>query len=618
MCGGGPSPSDGGAFDTIVLLLMLNLIVGTAGHIDHGKTALVRALTGIDTDRLEEEKRRGISIELGFAHLALGAGVEAGIIDVPGHERFIRNMLAGVGGIDLVLLIIAADESIKPQTREHFDICRLLGIPGGIIVITKKDLVDPDILELVRMEAAEFVAGSFLEGAPIVSVSAKTGEGLDELKSAMALAAKKVKAKDGSRHLRLPIDRVFTMKGFGTVITGTLVSGQVKLEQEVETHPGQERLRVRGIQVHGAAVNEARAGQRTAINLAGDVAGLSRGMMVTAAGLFQPAKIVDTKFTLLPSAKPLKPRAPVHFHAGTAEIVAEARTIGEGFVRFVLREPLQLLPGDRFIVRMFSPVVTIGGGVVLDIAPPRRSTPERLRTLDMTVIVKESACGMSMPALIARTGMTQREIEAAAKDLVKVQGWHMDREWFGRLVARLRTALKDFHKKFPLLGGLPREEFRARELGPAPAAVLDAAIAEAKDIVAEGDLLRLRSHTLHLKQDEEAAIAKIETAFLAAGLAVPSTAAVLANSGVDPARAKSLLQILYRGGKLKKISEELTYHTLAIEQLRGLLTSHKGEMFGVGEFKDWTGISRKYAIPLLEFLDRERITRREGDKRHVL
>jgi len=597
---------------------MLNLIVGTAGHIDHGKTALVRALTGIDTDRLEEEKRRGISIELGFAHLSLGKGVEAGIVDVPGHERFIRNMLAGVGGIDLVLLIIAADESIKPQTREHFDICRLLGIPGGIVVLTKKDLVDEDILELVRMEAAEFVAGSFLEGAPVVAVSAKTGDGMDELRAAIAAAAKTVRSKDVSRHFRLPVDRVFTMKGFGTVVTGTLVSGRLKLEQEVEAHPLGRRLRVRGIQVHGAAVSEARAGQRTAINVAGDVEGISRGMMLTAAGLFQPAKVIDAKFTLLPSAKPLKPRAPVHFHAGTAEIVAEARPLGEGFVRFVLREPLQLLPGDRFIVRMFSPVVTIGGGEVVDIAPPRRSSPERLRALGVPVIVKESGCGMGMAALIARTGMTTAEVEAAAKDLIAVQDWYMDAAWFASLVTKLRNTLKDFHKKSPLLGGLPREEFRARELGAAPAAVLDAVIATAKDIVAEGDLLRLRSHTLHLKQDEEAAIAKIEAVFQTAGLAVPSTAEVLANSGVDAARAKTLLQILYRGGKLKKISEELTYHAAAIEQLRQLLASHKGETFGVGEFKDWTGISRKYAIPLLEFLDRERVTRREGDKRLVI
>ncbi len=597
---------------------MLNLIVGTAGHIDHGKTALVRALTGIDTDRLEEEKRRGISIELGFAHLSLSKDIQAGFVDVPGHERFIRNMLAGVGGIDLVLLIIAADESIKPQTREHFDICRLLGIASGIVVITKKDLVDPDILELVKLEASEFVAGSFLESAPIVAVSAKTCDGLDELKAAILAAAKTVKSKDASRHLRLPIDRVFTMKGHGTVVTGTLVSGAVSVEQELEAHPLSARLRVRGIQVHGAAVANARAGQRTAINVAGEVDALSRGMMLTAAGLFAPVKTIDTKFTLLPGAKPLKARAPVHFHAGTAEIVAEARPIGEGFVRFVLREPLQLLPGDRFIVRMFSPVITIGGGVVVDIAPPRKSTPERLRAIGVPLIVKESANGMSIADLIARTGLTQREIEAAAKDLVVVGQWLMDRAWFDALVLRLRAALKDFHKKTPLLAGLPREEFRGRELAAAPPAVLDAVISAAKDIVAEGELLRLRSHTLHLKQDEEAAIAKIEAAFQSAGLAVPSTNEVLANCGVDPARAKSLLQILYRTAKLKKISEDLTYHATAIDQLRALLAAHKGETFGVGEFKDWTGISRKYAIPLLEFLDRERVTRREADKRLVV
>ena len=295
---------------------MKNIIAGTAGHIDHGKTALVRALTGIDADRLEEEKRRGITIDLGFAPLQVTPELRIGFIDVPGHERFVKNMLAGVGGIDLVLFVIAADESIKPQTREHFDICRLLGISKGIVCLTKADLVDGEILYLATLEAAEFIAGSFLEGAPIVPVSSTTGDGLDRLKAELERAAESVVEKNSARHPRLPIDRVFSMKGFGTVITGTLISGSVRKDQEVEIHPGGRRARVRGIQVYGAPAEEARAGQRTALNLAGiESADLARGMTLAEPGVLQSTSEFDCTLELLPSAKPLKHRAPVHFHA---------------------------------------------------------------------------------------------------------------------------------------------------------------------------------------------------------------------------------------------------------------------------------------------------------------
>jgi selenocysteine-specific elongation factor len=308
---------------------MKHIIAGTAGHIDHGKTSLVKALTGIDADRLEEEKRRGITIDLGFAHLQLTPQVRVGFVDVPGHERFVKNMLAGAGGFDLVLFCIAADESIKPQTREHFDICRLLGIPRGIVVLTKADLVDSDILDLVRLETAEFVAGSFLEGAPVVPVSAVTGQGLDDLRHEMLRIASEVRAKDAARHFRLPIDRVFTMKGFGTVVTGTLASGSVCRDQEVEIHPLGKRSRVRGLHVHGEAADRAAAGQRTAVNLA-DVEPheLARGMVLSLPGVFGNTRAADCWLDLLPAAKPLKNRAPVHFHSGSAEIEAEVRLLG--------------------------------------------------------------------------------------------------------------------------------------------------------------------------------------------------------------------------------------------------------------------------------------------------
>jgi selenocysteine-specific elongation factor len=619
---------------------MKNVIVGTAGHIDHGKTALVRALTGIDTDRLKEEKERGISIDLGFAHLELAQDLRLGFVDVPGHERFIKNMLAGAGGIDLVLFVIAAEESIKPQTREHFDICRLLSIPKGIVVLTKKDLVDADILELVRLEVDEFVRGSFLENAPVVAVSSTTGQGIGELRAELEKIAGSAAAKDASRYFRLPIDRSFSMRGFGGVITGTLISGSIRPDQEVEVHPGGKSLRIRGIQVHGETVQRATAGQRTALNIAGvDSGEIRRGMMLAEAGRFKPSASIDCSFELLPGAKPLKHRAPIHFHAHAAEVQAEIRGIGttelikpgsRRYVRIVLREPLLLLPGDRFIVRMFSPVVTIGGGVVLDIAAPRRGGCERLAALEkggprgsVALFAAESRYGLGMPDLVARTGLLESEIARAARDaglvvLSEPQFWALDPKWLEAKLDSIQQTLKAFHRQKPLVAGIPKEELRVRELPDAPPFLLDALLSRARTIVAEGETLRLAAHKVSLRQDEQDATAKIETAFESAGLAVPSTNDVLAKSGVESARARTLLQILIRDKKLVRVSEELVFHATAVQGLRELLASRKGRRFGVPEFKDWTGISRKYAIPLLEFLDRERLTRREGDVRVVL
>ena len=623
---------------------MKNIIVGTAGHIDHGKTALVKALTGIDADRLEEEKRRGITIDIGFAHLQLTPALRLGFVDVPGHERFVKNMLAGVGGIDLVLFVIAADESIKPQTREHFDICRLLGIPQGIVALTKADLVDPDILELVRLEVEEFAAGSFLEGAPVVAVSSVTGAGLDDLRRELQRAAAAVPEKSAAGHFRLPLDRAFTVKGFGTVVTGTLISGAVCKEQEVELYPTGRRLRVRGVQVYGEPAGEALAGQRTALNLADiEPAEVARGIVLAAPGAFQTVAQVDCALELLPSAKPLKHRAPVHFHAGTAEIEAQVRLLegatalqpgGRAWARIVLREPALVLPGDRFIVRMFSPVVTIGGGVVVDTAGRRYRkgdhVAERLRTLAeapaagrIALLVRESKYGMSVAELVARTGLTERQIAAAASAAPVVafqhpQPWLADRAWFQSAREKLLRAVREFHRKNPLQPGIPKQDLRGRELPDSPPFLIDAILAQEKQIALEGENVRLAIHKLVLKQDEELARAAIERAFEQAGLAVPALPDVLAKSGVEAARARSLLQILLREKLLIRVSEDLVFHRTAMEKLRTMLAAHKGARFSVGAFKDWTGISRKYAIPLLEYLDRERVTRREGDERVVL
>lgn len=618
---------------------MRNVIAGTAGHIDHGKTALVRALTGIDTDRLEEEKRRGISIDIGFAHLDLAPDVRVGFVDVPGHERFVKNMLAGVSGIDLALLVIAADESIKPQTREHFDICRLLGLRKGLVAITKADLVDDDILDLVRMEVEEFVKGSFLEGAPVVVTSAETGAGLDELRARLAELARDVQAKDASRPFRLPVDRAFSIRGFGTVLTGTLVAGSVAREDEVELHPGGRRLRVRGVQVHNEPAERAYAGQRTALNVAGiEASEVERGMVLAAPGLFRAVDRIDCRLDLLASAKPLKQRTPVHFHIGTAEVEAEVRLLdaarlapgGSGYVRAALRDPVLALPGDRFILRMFSPVMTIGGGVVLDTRPPRVDPAERLAVLErgsvaerVELLVREAPYGMGFAELIARTGLPAAELEPLAA-LRQPQTWFIDAGRLRTLSARVRETLGEFHRGNPLAPGMPKEALRAAVMPEppkgapyeAPAFVLDALLGN--DVVADGETVRLATHRVVLKQEEERAAEEIERVIYEAGLTAPAIADALARSGIGTARARAVLQMLLKKGTLVRVAEDLVVHRAAIDALVERLSALKGRRISVGEFKDFAGVSRKYAIPLLEYLDRSRVTRREGDLRVVL
>ena len=624
---------------------MKNVVIGTAGHIDHGKTALVKALTGTDTDRLEEEKRRGITIDLGFAHLPLGPAIEASFVDVPGHERFVKNMLAGAGGIDLVLLVVAADESIKPQTREHFDICRLLRIPHGVIALTKADLVDRETLDLVRMEIAELAAGSFLEGAPIVPVSSTTGLGLEELRSELARAAEQSPRRDTTGFIRLPVDRAFSMKGFGTVVTGTLISGTVKAEQELEVYPAGRRVRVRGVQVHGAASECAVAGQRTALNLAGvDAAELRRGNVLSEPGAFRAVQRIDCRIELLPSAKPLKHRAPVHFHSGAAEIEAEVQLLegaaeplrpGESrWVRMVLREPALLLPGDRFIVRMFSPVTTIGGGVVTDVSERRYRAGEdiglrlsRLSSEDLPErlawIVREMPFGAGLKGLSSLTGLTAGTLAAAAErapvvPLKAEPGWYADRKWLEAQKAAMVEAVRGFHRDDPLAPGVSRAELRSRVLPDAPPFIMEELLAASDQLTVEGEVVRLRGREVTLKDDERLAREAIERIFEQAGLATPPLNEALRQSGVEPARARTLFSMLLRERKLIRVGEDLVFHHSAIDGLRALLAARKGERLTVPLFKDLTGVSRKYAIPLLELLDRERVTRRDGADRVVL
>jgi len=491
----------------------------------------------------------------------------------------------------------------------------------------------------------DFVEGSFLEGAPIVPVSSVTGQGIEELRWHIAEIAASTPEKDSRRYFRLPVDRVFPVHGFGVVATGTLVSGSVTREQEVEIYPFGLRCRVRGVQVHGKVVETAFAGQRTALNLSGvELSDVSRGMVLSEPGRFRASKVLDCRFNLLPSAKPLKNHAPVHFHAGTAEIEAEFRLLdgaeriepgASTFARLLLREPALLLPGDRFIVRMFSPVVTIGGGVVLDTGGRRYRRDEnpevRLRTLDegspadkVALFVRESRFGTGLPELIARTGLLAAEIEAAAAKALGVvrlsqpETWFVDRNWFQETCAGILAKVSDFHSKNPLLPGLPRHEIRGRELMDAPQFLLDALVAALPSLVSEGEIVRLETHRLALKEDEERALTAMEALFATAGLAVPPVSEVLAKSGVEMGRARSLLQILLKQNRLVRVSENMVFHAEALRSLREMVSMRRGERFSVPAFKQWTGISRKYAIPLLEYLDREHVTRREGDERVIL
>ncbi len=633
---------------------MKSVIVGTAGHIDHGKTALVKVLTGIDADRLEEEKRRGITIDIGFAHLELpapnGERLRLGFVDVPGHERFVRNMLAGVGGIDLVLLVIAADESIKPQTREHFDICRLLAVRRGITVLTKSDAVDRETLDVVRLEVADFLRGSFLDPthSPIVAVSSLTGTGLPELKQEIARIAAEVPAKDSSALVRLPIDRVFTMKGFGTVVTGTLVAGTIGKEDELEVFPTDKRVRVRGVQVHGEAAEEAIAGQRTALNLAGvAVEDLSRGMMLAPSETFRSTKRIDVSLSLLPSAKPLKDRARVHLHAYTSETVAEVALYGEKqvkpggktYAQLRMADPALLLPGDRFILRQFSPVVTIGGGVVLDAIPPTRRKKETvepfLKILEggnplpvlRVRLAQRHHEGLTLAQVTAETGWSNALVQSHLSEPIR-EGQVLkigDRLVHAPAIEGLKLFLigsvEDFHKTNPLVPGISREELR-ETVGASTdvlGATLDGLVKERRLELA-GELVRLPGRGVVMKDEEAESKRTIEQAFASAGLQVPALYAVLAGLKVDKVRAQKIVTLLLRDKVLVKISDDLVFHQSTLQELRKQIAAYKAKStkIDVGKFKELTGVSRKYAIPLLEYLDRERVTKRVGDERLIL
>ena len=638
---------------------LASVIVGTAGHIDHGKSALVRALTGSDPDRLPEEKRRGITIDLGFADLDLD-GVRIGFVDVPGHERFVKNMLAGAHGIDVVALVVAADEGVMPQTREHFDICRLLGVQRGLIVVTKIDLVEGELLELVTSEVAELVASSFLESAPIIPVSAKTGVGLDQLKAALKEVSLQVPARAQGFLPRLPVDRVFTMKGFGAVVTGTLVSGAIAEGDELELLPIHSRVRARGVQVHGNAVTQARAGQRTAVNLGGiDTNMIERGMLLAPVSSLRATQILDARVSVLSNApRALRSRARVRFHIHAAEVLARIQVLeaggqiapGEaGLVQLRLETPIAAVAGEHFILRSYSPSITIAGGEILDplagkhrgrdLAEVRRN----LAILDsddpaaqLSVFVATSGdLGQRKEDLKARTGwedsrLVQPLTEAIERGMiVECSGLLLNPERYASLKAAALDEVEEHHRREPLSRGLARETLRERHFAHVPAEVFRAVLSDlesAGSLVSEKELVRTSAHVLELSGPDAALRDRIDSIYEVAGLEPPSLDEALQAAGVSPpqkAHARKLLQLLLDRGSLVRVQGDLYFHSRPLTNLTTTLKQFAVEhpsdpSLDVATFKELAGVSRKYAIPLLEFLDRERITRRVGDRRQIL
>ena len=646
----------------MVVNTMKHIVVGTAGHIDHGKSALVEALTGVDPDRLQEERDRGITIDLGFARYQDGE-TDLAFVDVPGHDRFVRNMLAGASGIDVVLLVIAADASVMPQTKEHLDICRLLGVTTGIIAITKSDLVDEEIVDLVRLEAEELVAGTFLEQAPMVAVSSRTGNGLARLRSELSDVAEEVVSRPLDGLPRLPIDRAFTLRGFGTVVTGTQVSGEIGHDTDLVLLPSERPVRVRGLQVHGETTAVSYAGQRVAVNLAGvEVEELRRGDTLTTIGSMRPTTRVDCQVTLLNSARELKYGARVRFHQGTTEVMARL-AIGpncdslEGdpdlfpstllpgtctFVRLHLERPAAVTRDDRFVLRSYSPSVTIAGGVVLDPHPGhgRLRTErgwERLRNLADTkkeavamIVSQAEGQGISGAALVSRIGRPPKIIRQLLGLLIddgvvcKVGEVFVTKQRVGEVSSRLKEMVASYHRDHPLGQGLPREEARERLTRYAGVALFQHVVSQLVEegALASGPFLSVAGHEFVLSEQEALVKRRLEQVFLSAGLTPPEIKQIVIDEGFDESSVDRMVTLLVRDGVLERASS-LLFHNVVLERLKNDVLSFKENNnesvpLEMGQFKEKFGVSRKYAIPLLEYLDYVHVTRRVGNGRIVV
>ena len=631
---------------------MKHIILGTAGHVDHGKTALIKALTGTDTDRLKEEKERGITIELGFAQFTLKNGEKIGIVDVPGHERFVKNMVAGAGGIDVVAMVIAADEGVMPQTREHLDICQLLGIKKGIVALTKIDLVDEEWCDLVREDIRDFLKGTFLEESPIIPLSAVTGAGLPEFISTLEEIVSVTDERADSGFFRLPADRVFTMKGFGTVITGTLMSGKAKVGDTIQIMPGQIKAKIRGIQIHNEMEEVAVAGQRTAMNLQGiNKDTIQRGNILTPPDTFEPTVRMDISLKYLPgTGKKLKNRTLVRFHTGTSEIISriilldknEIEPGEEVYAQVILESPTVATAGDRFVIRSYSPVSTIGGGEILDpIAEKyKRHFEQRLTelqtlksadSLEKTRIIIERVGlrGISARQLSVRTGIPLNKQNKIMEGMFsRKEALLLDRDDFRvvsfsiykTLQSKILQEIKAYHKRFPLREGHPKEELRTRAGKFIDSKLFNKAIRDLEHeghIVVEQENIRRVDHSVNLKGKLEDLRENIAGIYLESKLTPPSTKEIMERFSDRKTETVNVLNVMFNDGILIKINEDMYYHKQFIDTLRKdykeFLLKNKESTPAI--FRDMTGLSRKYIIPLMEYFDKTKLTIRVGDHR---
>lgn len=638
----------------------MEIIVGTAGHIDHGKTSLVKALTGVDTDRLPEEKQRGITVDLGFAEISIG-DMHFGFVDVPGHERFVKNMLAGASGLDIVMLVIAADEGVMPQTREHFDICRLLGVKAGIIVLTKSDLVDAETQELARLDVADLVSSSFLENAPVIVVSSRSSSGIEDLKKTLVVVASELPVRNDDLITRLPIDRSFSIKGFGAVVTGTLASGTLTEGADIELLPSKNKVRVRGVQTHGRSVKTATAGQRVAVNLGGiDHSKVERGMLLAAPGVLRPTQIFDAEIEVLAdAAKPIRTRQRVWIHIGTVAALARVQVLNEageisagekGFVQIRLESPIVAVPNERFIVRRYSPQVTIAGGCVVDNSASKHRRKELSHVREYLsnlshagsasakaelLIATAGSSGLNFDGLRARTGLRKDLVETAIESLVSdgrvanAGGRFVEKRVFEGLKASVETAVGDFHKSDPLAKGISREALSEKIFKYLPTEIFQTVIEELESggtLALDRESVRLSAYRTTLSPAETVLKDKLFNVYRTAGLEVPKVEDVLNGAIIGTAfsrnDARKFFQLFLDSGEIVKVSEEFYFLKSEIaklvEKLKQFANSKSDRSLDMAEFKDIAGVSRKYAIPLIEYFDRERVTVRRGDKRIIL
>ena len=640
------------------------IIIGTAGHIDHGKTALVKALTGIDTDRLKEEKERGITIELGFAHLSLPSGQQVGVVDVPGHERFVKNMVAGAMGMDLVVLVVAADEGIMPQTTEHLEICQLLGVKKGLVVLTKKDLVEQEWLEMVTEDISDFVSGTFLEDAPVLAVSSTTGEGLDEFLRVLDETISEVVPRAPVGPYRLPVDRVFSVKGFGTVVTGTSISGQIRLGDEVSIYPKGMTARIRGIQIHGKDAQEAHPGMRTALNLQGiDKEDVSRGDVAATPGSLHASCLVDLNFLYLASSgRPLRHRSPVRFHVGTAEVIGRVLLQGdelvpgsESYIQIMLKEPVAVLSGDHYVIRSYSPVRTIGGGRILHPVPRRRKRTRPALWAELDILARGGPAdiigyhleragvrGLSRSEIAMRSSIygkrLARELDSllSSRKVVCFEGEGqrlIHGKVYGILKERALSILETFHHDNPLVQGLSKEELRSRLFSAAGVTgpvfqstnqrlfqMLLTDLVKSGKVAHEKDLVRLSTHHVTLGDEEKEIRRELELIFKRAGLQPPFREDAIGRMAGRKKAADTIFDLMVREGILVRLKEDLYFHHSILDRVKDMVIcfiKDHGEL-GINEFRDLAGgLSRKYMIPLLEYLDNRRVTIRIGDKRKL-